>query len=274
MSCIIGGYRANYHTNKQNYDHEMGVKAGGSVLILGGCGPMGLGAVEYPLALEEGRRPKRVVVTDLDDARIARAKGLIPPELAAGKGVELHYVNPSRVEDQVAFLLGLTEGRGYDDVFVYAPVKPLAELGDRLLAVDGCMNFFAGPEDRGFKAEINLYNCHYSGTHVMGTTGGDTDDLREALRLSAEGRIRPAVMVTHVGGLDSVIYATSRLPSLPGGKKLVYTHLDMPLTAIGDFESLGERDPLFRRLADSCAARGGLWNAEAERILLEGYRAL
>ena len=59
MSCIIGGYNANYHTNKQNYEHAMGVKAGGSVLILGGCGPMGLGAVEYPLVLEQ--RPRRML---------------------------------------------------------------------------------------------------------------------------------------------------------------------------------------------------------------------
>ena len=84
MSCIIGGYHIMYHTNKQNYDHAMDIKAGGNVLILGGAGPMGLGAAEYPLY--GGNRPSRIVVTDVDDGRLARAKKLIPPELAKKQG--------------------------------------------------------------------------------------------------------------------------------------------------------------------------------------------
>jgi threonine dehydrogenase-like Zn-dependent dehydrogenase len=266
MSCIIGGYHANYHTNKQNYDHSMGVKPGGSVLILGGAGPMGLGAVEYPLVID--KKPARIVVTDVDNARLARAGEVIPADYAAAKGVELIFVNPLEQEDEFSHLMSLTGGKGYDDVFVYAPIKSLAETGDRLLAFDGCMNFFAGPSDSGFKAEINLYNCHYTSTHIMGTTGGNTDDLKEALALFAGGKVRPAVMVTHIGGLDSVIHATSNLPNIPGGKKLIYTHIDMPLTAIADFEKLGRTDPLFAKIAGSVKRNNGLWNAEAERILL------
>ncbi len=45
----------------------------------------------------------------------------------------------------------------------------------------------------------------------------------------------------------------------------------MPLSAIGDFREKGVTDPLFARLADSCDAHGGLWNAEAERILFEHF---
>ncbi|MDR1642500.1 MAG: zinc-binding dehydrogenase [Clostridiales bacterium] len=271
MSCIIGGYNANYHTNKRNYDHAMGAKEGGSVLILGGCGPMGLGAAEYPMAIE--KKPARVVVTDVDNARIERAKKLVSPELALEKGIELIYVNPREVGgDQYEYLLGLTGGKGYDDVFVYAPIRELAELGDRLMAFDGCMNFFAGPADSGFKANINLYNCHYTSTHIMGTTGGNTDDLKEALALSATGKIHPSVMVTHVGGIDSIIYATSNLPSIPGGKKLTYTHIEMPLTAIDDFAKLGETDPLFAKLAECCERHNGLWNVEAEKILLNSKK--
>ena len=266
MSCIIGGYHANYHTNKQNYNHAMGIKPGGSVLILGGCGPMGLGAVEYPLAVEN--KPAVIVVTDVDDARIARAEQLISPESAAEKGVKLIYVNPRNIENEYQYLMDLTGGKGYDDVFVYAPIKELAELGDKLLAFDGCMNFFAGPSDSNFRSEINLYNCHYTSTHIMGTTGGNTDDLKEALALSAKGKIRPSVMVTHIGGIDSVIDATANLPAIPGGKKLTYTQIDMPLTAIADFEELGKTDSLMKRLAESCAKHNGLWNGEAERILL------
>lgn len=270
MSCIIGGYNAMYHTNKHDYQHAMGVRPGGSVLILGGAGPMGLGAAEYPLAL--ANKPKRVVVTDVDPARLARARELIPAEAAAREGVELHFINPREHPDQYAFLQGLVDGKGYDDVFVYAPIRELAELGDRLLAFDGCMNVFAGPSDKNFAASLNLYNCHYTSTHILGTTGGNTDDMREALSLSAEGKLRPAVMVTHIGGMDSIIGATSRLPEIPGGKKLTYTQFDMPLIAIADFAELGRRgDPLLGQLAGACERHKGLWNAEAEGILLRHH---
>lgn len=269
MSCIIGGYHANYHTNKKNYEHAMGTKENGNILILGGCGPMGLGAVSYGLQFEN--KPKRIVVTEVNDAKIARAKEVISEESAREKGIELIYVNTAKMEDPVEELLKISEGHGYDDVFVYVPVREVAELGDKLLAFDGCMNFFAGPTDNQFSAEINLYNAHYTSTHILGTTGGNNDDLMEANRLAAAGRIEPAVMVTHVGGINSIIDATLNLPTIPGGKKLTYTQFDMPLTAIADFEELGKTEPLFAKLDAACKKNRGLWNAEAEKILFAHF---
>ncbi len=272
MSCIIGGYNIMYHTNKQNYDHAMGIKEGGNVLILGGCGPMGLGAIEYPLVA--GNKPRRVVVTDVDDNRIARAKELITPAFATEKGVELFYVNPRNSADIYKELLDITDGKGYDDVFIYAPIKELAELGDKLMAFDGCMNFFAGPSNADFTANINLYNCHYMSTHILGSTGGNTDDLKEAIKLSEEGKLHTAVMVSHICGLDAVAETTAKLPDIHAGKILSYTPINMPLTAIEDFEELGKNDPLFAKLHKSVVAHNGLWNVEAEKILLSHYEAL
>lgn len=269
MSCIIGGYHANYHTNKKNYNHAMGTKVDGNILIMGGCGPMGLGAVSYGLQFEN--KPKRIVVTDISDDRIARAKSVIPEEKGAEKGIELKYVNTAKMEDPIKELIDLTDGHGFDDVFVYVPIKEVAEMGDKLLAFDGCMNFFAGPTNNQFSAEINLYNCHYTSTHILGTTGGNNDDLIEANDLAAKGLIEPAVMVTHVGGIDSIADATLNLPNIPGGKKLTYTQIDMPLTAIDDFEELGKTNPLFAKLDASCKAHRGLWNAEAEKILFDHF---
>ncbi|MDR1079330.1 MAG: zinc-binding dehydrogenase [Propionibacteriaceae bacterium] len=266
VSCVIGAYRACYHTNKHDYEHAMGVKPGGDLLILGGAGPMGQAAVEYALAMSG--RPARVVVTDLDDDRLARASQLVSPERAAQHGVDLRFVNPAGFDQPEAGLRALTDGHGYDDVFVFAPIRQLAELGDRLLAFDGCLNFFAGPAQADFTAEINLYDVHYSSTHLIGTTGGTTDDLKEGLALAAAGRLRPAVMVSHIGGIDAIIPAVTELPHLPGGKKLTYPGLELPLTAIDDLAELGRSDPLMASLAEACAGHQGLWNAEAEAILL------
>lgn len=269
MSCIIGGYHANYHTNKQNYEHSMGTKADGNILVMGGCGPMGLGAVSYGLCIEN--KPKRIVITDVSDDRINRAREVISEENAAEKGVELIYVNTATMENPIEELMALTQGHGYDDVFVYVPIKEVAEMGDALLAFDGCMNFFAGPTDNQFKAEINLYNIHYTSTHIIGTTGGNTDDLIEAIDLASKKLIEPAVMVTHVGGIDSIAEATLNLPNIPGGKKLNYTQFDMPLFAIDDLEELGKNDPLYQKLWESCKRHRGLWNSEAEKILFEHF---
>jgi threonine dehydrogenase-like Zn-dependent dehydrogenase len=269
MSCIIGGYHGCYHTNKQNYNHSMGTKVGGNILIMGGCGPMGLGAVSYGLCF--ANKPKRIVVTDTSGANIERAKKAISVDYAKEKGIELIYVNTTQMEYSVKSLMALTEGEGYDDVFVYVPIKDVVEMGDELLAFDGCMNFFAGPINSQFKAEINLYNVHYTSSHILGTTGGNTEDLIEAIDLSSKGLISPAVMITHIGGIDSIANATMNLPSLSGGKKLTYTQFNMPLTALADFEELGKTDPLFAKLDKSLRSHAGLWNWEAEKILFEHF---
>lgn len=269
MSCIIGGYHGNYHTNKRNHDLAVGTKEGGNILIMGGCGPMGLGAVSY--GMQYKNKPKRIVVTDVSDDRINRAREVIPEAFAEKQEVELMYVNTAKMEDPVKELRALTDDHGYDDVFVYVPIRTVAEMGDQLLAFDGCLNFFAGPSDQQFKAEINLYNVHYTSAHILGTTGGNNDDLIEANDLAAKGKIEPAVMVTHIGGIDSIAEATLHLPEIPGGKKLTYTQFDMPLTAIADFEKLGKSDPLFKKLDEVCKRNRGLWCKEAENILFEHY---
>ena len=55
---------------------------------------------------------------------------------------------------------------------------------------------------------------------------------------------------------------------MPGGKRLVYTHVSMPMTAIADFAEKGKTDPLFAELDRICAAHSGLWSKEAEDCLL------
>ncbi len=266
MSCIVGAFNANYHTRPGSYAHHMGIVDGGNMAILAGAGAMGLGAIDY--ALHGDRKPRLLVVTDMDDQRLDRAKSLFSPAAAEQSGCRLQFVNTAQLENPEEYLMSLTAGKGYDDVFVFAPVKPVTELADRLLGRDGCLNFFAGPTDPAFRAEFNFYNVHYASTHVVGTSGGNTDDMVEALRLMSLGNINPAVMITHIGGLDAVIPTTLNLPKIPGGKKLIYTNIDMPLTALSDFNDKGKTDPLFRDLALLVEKHNGLWNTEAETRLL------
>ena len=69
----------------------------------------------------------------------------------------------------------------------------------------------------------------------MGTSGGNTNDMKEAIDMMTSGKINPAAMITHVGVLNAVVDTTLNLPKIRGGKKLIYTQIDLPLTAIADF---------------------------------------
>jgi len=271
LSCIIGTFHAQYHTKLGSYVHEMGIVEGGNMAILAGVGPMGLGAIDY--AIHCDRKPGLLVVTDINQERLDRAATLYTVEEAAKNGVKLVYMNTSG-EDPVGKLMELTGGKGYDDVMVFAPVASVVEQGDAILGFDGCLNFFAGPTNTAFSANFNFYNVHYGAHHLVGTSGGNTDDMIEALEMIAAGKLKPAGMITHVGGLNSVADTTLNLPKIPGGKKLVYTHIDMPMTAISDFAELGKTDPMFAELAAICEKNNGLWSGEAEKYLLANAKAI
>lgn len=263
-SCVIRGYKASFHLD-ENYNHVMGIKKGGKVAILAGCGPMGLVAID--IALHGPVKPSMVVVTDLDKARLDRAASIFSKEKAKEDGIELVFAQTSD-KDQ---LMEISGGTGFDDVFVYAPVPAVVELGDAILGFDGCLNFFAGPLDKKFSANFNFYNVHYAQHHVTGTSGSTPEDMRDIVDLIGENRLDPSVMITHIGGIDVAIDTTIDLPNIPGGKKLIYTHINLPLTALTDFEKLGETDERFKVLDRLVKENNGLWNTKAEKYLLENF---
>ncbi len=272
MSCIVGAFHAQYHTKSGSYEHQMEIVPGGNMAILAAAGPMGLGAIDY--IIHRDLKPSLLVITDIDQERLDRAASIYTVEEAKRNGVTLKYVNTNNYDDPLEHIMNFTDGHGYDDVFVYAPVRSVIEMGDQMLARDGCLNFFAGPTDPNFTADFNFYNVHYNSTHVVGTSGGNTDDMIESLELMEKGIIDPSAMITHIGGLDSVVETTVNLPNIPGGKKLVYTNIAMELTAIDDFAEKGKTDPLFAKLAEIVAANNGLWSLEAEKYLLENAKPI
>ncbi|HUW40862.1 MAG TPA: zinc-binding dehydrogenase [Rectinemataceae bacterium] len=266
VSCIVGAYHAQYHTKGGSYVHEMGIREGGSLALLASVGPMGIGAIDY--AMHADRKPSRIVVTDIDAARLERAASIFTVEEAKRNGVELVYVNTKDLADPVAHLRTLNGGKLFDDVFVFAPVKPVVEMADRLLGPDGCLNFFAGPTDTSFSASLNFYDVHYESHHLVGTSGGNTDDIKESLAMMADGRLNPVAMITHVGGLNAVSATTIGLDKIPGGKKLIYTHKKLDLVALADFAERGRKDPFYAELARIVERHNMLWSKEAEDYLL------
>ena len=240
------------------------------MVIMGGAGPMGLCAIDY--LIHNPRRPSTLVVTGRDAHKLRRAERLYSPAEAQKQGVTLIYLctpNNANAEHTARELLAI-HGDKYDDIFVMAASEALLTAADAILAKDGCLNFFAGPIDPHFSAPFNFYNVHYNFTHVTTNSGGNTDDMKQALRLIADGRITPASLITHIGGLNCVPHTTKNLPRLPGSKKLIYTHKNLPLTAIADFAQQGaeQRSPFFADLARITKANNDMWSVEAEQYIL------
>lgn len=268
MSCIIGAFRASYHTRPYVYEHDMGIRRGGRLAVLGCGGPMGIGAIDY--ALHGPFSPRQIVAVDSNEARLQRLRSLFPPQDAAARGVELVYLNASDL-DAPAALGDLSTGEGYDDVIVFAASTELLQLGDSILATDGCLNFFAGPTDKSFAVPMNFYNVHYERTHLVGTSGGSREDMAECLELASKGLLNPSLMVTHIAGLGAIPDALSALPSFVGGKILAYPHVEMDLTGIEDFPRRAETDPRFAKLTEICERHANIWNQEAETYLLDTF---
>ena len=81
VACILAALKSQYHVRPGQYEHEMGLKKGGRVALLGGGGPMGLEFLD--IMLHWGNKPSHIVLTDIDQAKLDRAAELFPPEAAA-----------------------------------------------------------------------------------------------------------------------------------------------------------------------------------------------
>src|SRR5699024_2730955 len=98
LSCVVGAFSANYHLLHGTYEHQMGIKPEGNLLIMGGTGPMGLLAIDY--ALHGPVKPKKIVVTDRHQDKLDRAAKVYPSQ----NGITVDYVNVKEVENQVDLL--------------------------------------------------------------------------------------------------------------------------------------------------------------------------
>lgn len=266
LSCIVAAFKANFHLRDITaYDHTMGMKENGSMAIIGGTGPMGFLAIDY--AIHGSKRPKVLVVTGRTKEKLELAKRLYPIEEAKSQGVALHYV---QVEEEEAFHAKLKtlaiDGKGFDDIFLMVAKPQVVTEAEAMLAYDGCLNFFAGPADSGFSAIINFYNVHYNATHYVGTSGSNTEDMKDAIKLIENKVVNVGKIATHIMGLDYVCDSILHLPSIAGGKKIVYSQKQYPLSEVNAIKKQNQWE---KELAAIVQKNDGLWCKEAEEYFLK-----
>ncbi|MFT9452616.1 MAG: zinc-binding dehydrogenase [Liquorilactobacillus ghanensis] len=257
LSCVIAAFNAQFHLIPHTYDHKMGIKNNGNLLLLGGTGPMGLLAIDY--AIHADVKPQTLVVTDLDQDKLDYAKKLYPSD-----EVKMVFINVNHlsIAEQKKVLLKAVGNRGYDDIFSMISVSPIVEMAGQLLNPDGCLNQFAGPVKKDFSANLNFYDVHYNFTHVTGTSGGNAKNEAQAAEMIARGKMNVAKVITHVLGLNAAAETTLNQPEIGGGKKLTYPGKKF------DRIELAKVDPN-SELGIILAKHDGLWSPEAEKWILK-----
>jgi hypothetical protein len=64
------------------------------------------------------------------------------------------------------------------------------------------------------------------------------------------------------------------LPQIPGGKKLIYTNISMPLVSLYKLEELGRDNILYAGLHEIVSKNNYIWSLEAEKYLLANAKPI
>ena len=248
-----------YKTNSRKI-----LKKDGTAWFPGGAGAMGQMHVQLSLEMDDG--PKKVVVTDMDDNRLAKLKKHLQGK-ADAKGIEFVTLNPKNFKSEDAFnskLYELSEG-GFDDIVMLVPVPVVLAASAKMLGKEGLMNVFAGIP-AGKNAVVNIGKIVSQGQRYIASSGSSMDDIRHTLELTETGKLAPVYALAAVGGMDSMKEGMQGLIDARfAGKTVAYPHaVDMPLTPVVDIESICEG-------AAETLENGEILTKETEKMLREKW---
>jgi threonine dehydrogenase-like Zn-dependent dehydrogenase len=238
-------------------------KKGGSCWLPGGAGAMG--QMHTQMAVEAPDGPKRILVSDMDDARIENVKKLLA-ETIEKRGIEFKAVNPSKISpEEFDDILKKFAPEGFDDVIMLVPVVPVLNASAKHLGKDGLMNIFAGIP-AGKEGDLNVKSIVAGGVRYIGSSGSKTAHLRHTLNLAESGALKPVTALAAVGGMKSLKEGLQALIDAKyPGKTVIFPNCpDMPLTAIDDISELAEG-------IEETLDNNGFYTLETEKKLFEKY---
>ena len=239
------------------------LKSGGSCWLAGGAGAMG--QMHTQMAVEDPNGPKRIVVSDMDDARIENVKRLLSDKIKE-RGIEFKTLNPGKMTP-AEFEKALKDfaPEGFDDIIMLVPVVPVLNQSATLLKEDGLMNIFAGIP-AGKEGALNVSDIAAKGQRYIGSSGSTTAHLRHTLALVESGKLEPVTALAAVGGMRSLktgleAVINAKFP----GKVVIFPNCEhMPLTPV---QNLAE---LAKGIGDTLD-NNGFYTAATEEKLLEKY---
>jgi threonine dehydrogenase-like Zn-dependent dehydrogenase len=241
------------------------LKKGGCCWLPGGAGAMG--QMHTQLAVEDPDGPSRILVTDLDDTRIAKVAENLADKIRE-RNIEFKTLNPKDFDSPEAFheeVAKFAGGEGFDDIVMLVPVIPVLNDAAKLLKTDGLMNIFAGIP-AGKEGTLNVAGIAGAGHRYIGSSGSRTSDLKYTLSLVENGKLTPATALAAIGGMRSLKEGLEAVAnaSFPG-KTVIFPHCEnLPLTPV---EKMGELEPAVERTLDT----NKLYTLETEKALFAKF---
>ncbi len=214
------------------------LKKGGVCWLSGGAGAMG--QMHTQLAVENPDGPSKILVTDMDDARLENVKRQLKNKIAA-RGVEFVAINPGKMskEEFTAYLKKFAPA-GFDDIVMLVPVPAVLQEAAEYLGEDGLMNIFAGIP-AGKEALLPMDLIVNRGGRFIGSSGSRTEHLRHTLALATAGQLQPVTALAAVGGMKALKEGLNAVINAKyPGKTVIFPHCpDLPLTGTNELEKLG-----------------------------------
>jgi NAD+-dependent secondary alcohol dehydrogenase Adh1 len=172
----------------------------GAHVVMIGAGGLGHIGLQSLLAMT----PAEVIVVDLSDDALAKAKDLGAHHVVRGDG------------DHVAAVMDLTGGKGAHVVLDFVGEKGTEADGVAMTRDAGCY-FVIG---YGGHVDIPTIDVISREINVIGNLVGSYNDLAELMTLAAQGRVR---LSTKVYGFDDAIQALQDLDQgkVPGGRAIL-----------------------------------------------------
>ena len=236
---------------------------GGTVVVIGAGGPMGQMHVQRAIEMTGG--PKRIIATDVDQARLT-ALGEFAGTIAESHGVELILFNPATADKLLEdFLLEVNAGQLADDVVVSVASGPLMESTFQLLEPDGMFVLFAGVPI-GTTIHVDISNVFLNNLQLTGTSGSTLDDQRLVIEKTLNGQLSPILSVGAIGGMDAALDGVEAMMTGKfAGKVMIFPQIPhFPL--IGLHELADQYPEVAEKLGPN-----NTWTFEAEKALIRHY---
>jgi hypothetical protein len=223
---------------------------GGRALFVGAGGPMG--QIWLQIAIDSPNHPRWMLVTEIDDARLAHLDRLFRKQ-AEAQGIKLLFANPLKTD-----LRTLVADRSLDDLVGLTPVWAPIKACERFVGPDGLINIFAGIKV-GTKGAVDIGMLATHGVTLIGNSGSAVEDLQAVVVGALRGELHPNRSVAVIGPLREAWEAMRQVMYREtSGKICLFPELDLP--ALIPLEKLADHFPTVAALLDPL----GFWTKEAE----------
>ncbi|WP_116769592.1 zinc-dependent alcohol dehydrogenase [Maribacter litoralis] len=177
-----------------------GLQAGETAVVLGG-GPIGL-----LVALVAKEKGAQVIVSEVNDTRIAKAKEL-----------GLDAVNPLRT-DLVDYVKSKTDDKRADVVFEVAGVQPALDIMTEVAGIRGRIVMVA---IHGQKKEVDLFKFFWKELKLIGARVYEKEDYEKAINLITANELPFNDMITDVQPLKNIQTVFENIDKNPDGLKVL-----------------------------------------------------